>query len=179
MTCVVGWIEKGRIYMGADSAGVAGLDLRIRKDPKVFKKGPFIIGYTSSFRMGQLIRYKMEIPDHPAKMDPFEFMCVHFVESLRKCLREGGYTKVNNNVEEGGCFLVGYRKRLYLIDSDFQVGVAKENYDAVGCGRDFALGAMRILNGLNIPPIAAVKRALTVAEEFSAGVRRPFIMETL
>lgn len=179
MTCIVGWAEKGRIYMGADSAGVGGLDLRIRKDPKVFKKGPFIVGYTSSFRMGQLIRFKMKTPDHPAKMDPFEYMCIHFVESLRECLKEGGYARVNNNVESGGTFLVGYRKKLYTIYDDLQVSVTKVPYAATGCGESYALGALRVLSGLRVPPEAAVKRALSVAEEFSAGVRKPFIIESI
>lgn len=179
MTCVVGWVEKGIIYMGADSAGVAGLDLRIRKDPKVFKKGPFLIGYTSSFRMGQLIRYKMSIPEHPHKMDSFEYMCVHFVEALRGCLKDGGYAKINNNEETGGHFLVGYKKGLYTIEADFQVNIVKEHFNAVGCGGDFALGALQILSGLNLPPKLIVKKSLMVAESFSAGVRRPFVINSL
>lgn len=53
MTCIVGYVTPAReVVMGADSAGVAGYDLRIRRDVKVFHAGPFLIGYTSSFRMG-------------------------------------------------------------------------------------------------------------------------------
>ena len=37
MTCIVGLLDaNGDIYMGGDSAGVGGLSLTIRKDPKVF-----------------------------------------------------------------------------------------------------------------------------------------------
>ena len=52
MTCIVGLVENGKVYIGGDSAGVAGLDVRMRSDEKVFTKGNMIFGYTSSFRMG-------------------------------------------------------------------------------------------------------------------------------
>lgn len=51
MTAIVGLVEKGNVYIGGDSAGVAGLSISIRGDEKVFKVGPFIMGFTSSFRM--------------------------------------------------------------------------------------------------------------------------------
>lgn len=33
MTCVVGLVAEGKVWMGADSAGVSGWDLRTRADP--------------------------------------------------------------------------------------------------------------------------------------------------
>jgi len=38
--------------------------------------------------------------------------------------------------EAGGTFLVGYRGRLFRVDSDYQVGESVNNYCAVGCGAD-------------------------------------------
>ena len=39
MTCIAGLVDSnGDIYIGGDSAGVAGYDLTIRADEKVFKK---------------------------------------------------------------------------------------------------------------------------------------------
>lgn len=63
MTCIVGLVDKGSIYMGGDSAGVAGLSVTTRADEKVFLNGPFIMGFTTSFRMGQILRYKFVPPD--------------------------------------------------------------------------------------------------------------------
>ncbi len=62
MTCIVGVVKDGVVYIGGDSAGVSGLRLIKRKDSKVFKRKGFIIGYTSSFRMGQLLRFKLDPP---------------------------------------------------------------------------------------------------------------------
>jgi hypothetical protein len=36
MTCIVGLVEEGKIYLGAVSAGVGGWSLTLRKDRKVF-----------------------------------------------------------------------------------------------------------------------------------------------
>ena len=62
MTCIVGVVDNGKVYMGGDSAGVGGLCIETRKQPKVFRNGDFLIGYTDSFRMGQLLQYKMSPP---------------------------------------------------------------------------------------------------------------------
>lgn len=43
MTCIVGLKHENSVWIGGDSAGVAGLSVTIRKDPKVFvrDKVPF------------------------------------------------------------------------------------------------------------------------------------------
>lgn len=176
MTCVIGFVKGKKVYIGGDSAGVAGLDIITRKDAKVFKKGRFVFGYTTSFRMGQLIRYKLKLPSHPKGMGDFEFMCTRFIDSIRGCLKIGGFTNINNNVEEGGKFLVGYKGNLYTIENDFQVGISAHSYDAVGCGESYALGALKALEVASNPPEKKIKMALEIAEEFSAGVRRPFVV---
>ena len=49
MTCIIGLIDNGKVYMGCDSAGVAGLDMYGRADQKIFKVDNFIMGFTTSF----------------------------------------------------------------------------------------------------------------------------------
>jgi ATP-dependent protease HslVU (ClpYQ) peptidase subunit len=175
-TCIVGYVDKkGKIFMGGDSAGVGRYDIRIRSDVKVFKKEKMLIGYTSSFRMGQLLRFKLRIPEHKKTISDYEYMCTSFIDSVRKCLRTNGFTEIKDNQEEIGVFLVGYKGKIYRIDSDLQVGMTYDNYDACGCGESYALGSiftnLKSKSGKEI-----VKNALECAENFSAGVRRPFII---
>jgi len=173
MTCIVGLIDEGKVYMGGDSAGVAGLDIVTRKDAKVFKNGPFLIGYTSSFRMGQLLRFKLNPPKRYEDVDIFKFMVVDFIEAVRECLKAGGYARVNNNEEKGGFFLVGYEGRLFEVESDFQIGEVEKGYIACGCGQSFALGSLYQTEGQKNPK-KRILSALSAAQEFSAGVREPF-----
>ena len=61
MTCIVGMVDgQGTVYIGADSLAAGGYQKTIRKDAKVFTNGIAVMGYTSSFRMGQLLRYKLK-----------------------------------------------------------------------------------------------------------------------
>jgi ATP-dependent protease HslVU (ClpYQ) peptidase subunit len=180
MTAIAGLIYDGEIYMGGDSAGVGGLDIMVRKDTKVFKVDNFIIGYTSSFRMGQLLRFSFKPPLYDQSMDVYEYMCTLFIEELRKCLKDGGYSKIDNNVEEGGNFLVGHKGRLFEIFSDYQVAENECDYAACGCGASYALGSFFVSNKLkNMSPGMRVYLALEAAETFSAGVRRPFNIKIL
>lgn len=175
MTCIVGLEDDGKVFIGGDSAGVAGLSLMIRADEKVFTKGEFLFGFTSSFRMGQLLRYKLEIPYHKPGMGNYEYMVSEFVEAVRKCLKDGGYSRTNSGEESGGTFLVGYRGALFVIDEDYQVGRPECGYHAVGCGDDIAKGSL-FTSGRNFDmnPSERVREALKAAEQFSAGVRGPF-----
>lgn len=180
MTCIVGWADdEGNICIGGDSAGVAGLNLTTRADEKVFKNGEMLFGFTSSFRMGQLLRFSLSIPSRTEKQDDYDFMCTDFINAVRKCLKDGGYAKVNNGVEEGGSFIVGYRGTLYSVDSDFQVGKPMDPFDAVGCGESFAKGASWTLLHSEMPIKTKVERALEAAHRFSAGVRPPYVILTL
>ena len=176
MTCIVGVVDNGSVVMGGDSAGVAGLSLTVRADPKVFVNGPFLIGYTSSFRMGQLLRFRfVPPPHHPADRDDFAFMATDFVDAVRECFKHYGYAKAENGQESGGSFLVGYRGNLYQVASDYQVGLPVDPYAAVGCGDDIALGALYATIGQSAEH--RVRTALAAAQRFSAGVREPFVIE--
>jgi len=172
MTCVIGFTDGENIYMGADSAAVANYSIRRRSDPKVFINGEFIIGYTSSFRMGQLLRFGFSPPKIKECQDIFEYMVTDFVESARERFKSGGYTKISSNEETGGTFLAGFRGRLFTIEGDFQVSEQSGSFAAVGCGEDIALGSM--FSTVGAEPEQRIMTALKAAEEYSAGVRGPF-----
>lgn len=181
MTIIVGLLDKENktIYMGGDSAGVGGYSLMQRRDAKVFINGDFIIGYTTSFRMGQLLRFKFVPPKLPDGMDVYKFMCTDFIDSVRLVLKEGGFATVNDNVEAGGTFLVGFKGRLFEVQDDFQVAEGLINYAACGCGEDIALGSLYSTTHLIRTPEERVMIALKAAGKFSAGVCDPFIIEKL
>lgn len=97
-------------------------------------------------------------------------MVTDFIDSIRKCFSDNGF---GDGIEKsGGTFLVGYKSKLYKIDSDFQVGVPAFQYDTCGCGSDLALGAMYALKDED--PELRVRTALKAASVFSAGVVGPF-----
>ena len=175
MTAIVGLKHEGIVFIGGDSAGVAGYDLTVRADTKVFRREGFVFGFTTSFRMGQLLRFKLKLPRHHPDDDVYEFMCVAFIDAVRKCLKDGGWASKENENEKGGTFIVGFKGRLFVIDSDYQVGEPVDSFAAVGCGQSYALGSL-ISTG-DRKPRDRVRLALEAAERFSAGVCGPFIIQ--
>lgn len=174
MTCIIGYIGKNRMYIGGDSAGVSENSVDIRTDEKVFKKKNMLFGFTSSFRLGQLLRFSLNIPKQPDNMNDYAYMCTFFIDAVRECFKEGGYSKIENNKERGGIFLVCYKGEIYRIDSDFQVGTYKEPFVSIGSGEDYARGALNILKSLDLPIKKKIEQALVVAASHSTGVRPPF-----
>lgn len=163
--------DDGLVTLGGDSAGVAGYSIQSRRDPKVFRRGPYVFGFTSSFRMGQLVHHSLKLPDPPkSRLD--RFMCTTFVDAVRECFGDGGFRTKHNEVESGGTFVVGVAGRLFTVHGDFQVGECREPYVAVGCGQDIALGSL--FSTPHLEPRDRTLLALKAAASFSAGVSAPF-----
>lgn len=178
MTCIVGVVENGTVYIGGDSAGSNSIhQLTIRKDKKVFRNGDFLIAGTGPFRLIQLLRYSFEPPKRETD-DIERYMATTFVDAIRECFKAGGYAWKSSERESfEGKFLIGYQNRLFIIEGDYQVEEATYPYNAVGSGTDVALGVLYAT-----PDIQAMKRvelALKAAEQHNTTVRAPFHIEVL
>lgn len=174
MTAIAAIVENDHVWMGGDSAGVAGLSLSLRSDPKVFRNGEFLLGYTSSFRMGQLLEYHFS-PSVPHEGEVgMAYMVRTFVPAIRELFKSHGYLQTDKGREEAGQFLVGWRGELYSIDIDFQVGRQQMPFFACGCGAELVLGSLYSTAEYEIDPAERIDLALRAAEAFSVGVRGPF-----
>ncbi|GAB6899434.1 hypothetical protein [Kineosporia succinea] len=173
MTCIVGITDGHTVTIGGDSAGSDGWHVAVRSDTKVFQVGPYLMGFTTSYRMGQLLRYSLEIGE-PDTWDVDRFMATTFIDAVRDCLTAGGYAKTEDGREEGGQFLVGIRGRLYLVDSDYQIGHTAAGYAAVGSGYLVALGSLHSTARSPIDSYSRALMALEAAVELTGEVRPPF-----
>lgn len=187
MTCIVAMTDGSAVVMGADSCAGGGTFSGARSDRKVFSTkagGGLIMGFTTSFRMGDLLRYRLEVGKRHPDVPLDQWMRTDFIDAVRCCLRTGGFLRSNNQEETGGVFMVGAEGRLFVIDNDFQVGEYAAPYFAVGCGERLALGAFYALacrDGAAATVDAMRERcaiALGAAAEFSGFVLPPFHYET-
>ena len=186
MTCIVGLHSKGKVWIGGDSAGVspATLSKVLRKDSKVFKIGTeYIVGYSGSFRFGQVLRYKFIPPEKPEGKDDYEFLVTDWLDTLRSTLRDSGFTKIDDNVEtfEDAYALIGYNGKLYCLEEDLQIGELTVPFASIGCGSDFAFGSLdtSIKLSKRMSPRKRVQLALEAAAAFSGGVSAPFTIQSL
>ena len=173
MTCIVAICENGKVYMGGDSAASAEHYIAYCKNPKVFQNGQYLIGFTSSFRMGQLIEFA-ELPK-PPKKDLYKFMVTEFVTVIREIMSDGGYLRKDCEQEESGDFLVGIRGQLFLVQSDFAVLEYHQNYAACGSGESVALGSLYSTeDDFPTNPKNRLLIALTAASLYTTSVSEPF-----
>ena len=100
-------------------------------------------------------------------------MKTHFIDAVRSCLKEAGFAIVSDGREEGGTFLVGYRKQLFIVEEDFHVSESIYPFMACGCGLDIALGSLFSTQAI-YDPKSRILLSLQAAEEFSSAVRGPF-----
>ena len=179
MTCIAAIAEGGTVWMGADSAGSNGSRINTRADPKIYEVGEMLIGFTTSYRMGQLLGYKLCLPHHHTDVSILDYLHNDFIDAVRETLKSGGYAREDCGAETGGTFLVGYRGRIFQVESDFQIGEQASNYDAVGSGVLVALGALYATSGVGLSPEKRIKIALRAAEEHAVGVRGPIVLKSL
>lgn len=183
MTCVIGLFDSKRrnFYIGADSVESTQSHLINRNDSKVFIKengtDSFIFGCSTSFRMIQLLRYSLIIPDFTFNNDEEsvdKYMCTLFIESVRKLFKEKGFSSNESNVETGGSFIVGFKKYLYEIQPDYQVAKPRDNFCCIGSGYLSAYGAMTALEQQSMRSEEKIMRALEISAKYNPFVRGPF-----
>lgn len=174
VTCIVGVQAGDAVVMGGDSAAVGGYVRTHRADPKVFDNGGYLVGFTSSFRMGQILRFA-DLPDPELRTGDRldQFMMTVFVDAVRSSLADAGYATKDKDREAGGTFLVGVHGRLYRVGDDYQVGWSRDGYEAVGAGWELAYGAL-FATRRSTSPEARARRALEAAAHHSTVVHPPF-----
>ena len=182
MTCIVGIIDRKNkeIIVGGDSAGVSGIDIAKRRDTKVFiKDNRFLIGFTSSFRMGQILHYSdLYVPEQEECEDELAFMIKKFVPAVITLFEKHNWgQKYTSGDARGGTFIVGYKDKMFQVMDDFQVEESYKCYTACGCGESYALGSF--FSSTHLTQAERVAEALRCAEEFSGGVSSPFVIKKL
>lgn len=172
MTCIVALSYKDKVYMGGDSSAVEenGGMISTRKEPKVFIKNGYLLGYSGSFRFGKVVEH-LFVPPKPDLNNLDKFLNTTFVDSLREICEK---SKVDPASEEDGSeMLVGVGGRLFEFCNDWHLGEDRNNFNAIGAGTSFALGSLYSTRHKRTPH-ARIKSALESAERFSSSVRGPF-----
>ena len=172
MTCIVGVKSDKGLYIGGDSAISCDNLVQIITDPKVWRKGQFVMGFAGSLRVGQIIKYKMKIPPIN-KRKPTEYMVTGFVDAMRKYLKLAGAAREDKKEEEQeNQFLIGFKGHLFEIDEAYGVCEINDEFVSIGSGTEYALGSLYVTK--NLDPKKRILKALETAAHFCEGVQPPF-----
>ena len=180
MTAIVALIHENKVLLGGDAAASedkSGIIFQ-RVDPKVFKVGQYGIGFVDSFRMGQILKHDL-IPPRPIKKDLERIMCIDFVEAVQNCLDKNKFIvesdEKSTNIAD---LIIGVQGRIFVMDTDFQMGEYKDNYFSIGSGSEYALGSLHSTKHIKTPKTRLLK-ALAASAEYTMGVEPPFIYHSL
>lgn len=179
MTCIVAVEHEGAVYLGGDSAAVDTDSLLVCSlaDEKVFmtESEDMVMGFAGSFRIGQLMRYALQMPIQKVGQDDMAFMVVDFIDAVRTSMSSRGSLKKEDEVEEHDTHIVvGFNGKLYVIEEDFHIERPILGYTSIGTGAQIALGALHATQDSGKSPEDRINCALTAAAKFNAGVRKPF-----
>ena len=195
MTCIVACVHDDAVWMGGDSVGSDAYAYD-RADKKVFRNGDYIIGFSGSYRLGQIAKIttfpefpknflqKIEAPKNLPKKSaskkiapkilPQENLPVKredvelwFIADFVPVLREA---LIEEGKDEQFDFLVGVDRWLVCIESDYQVGMYKSMHMAIGSGALLALGALSVLDDIGAGPEEKIIRSISVAGNYDKAV---------
>jgi hypothetical protein len=122
-----------------------------------------------------LLQYSLKIPDHDPRESDFKYLCTGFMDAVMDCFKSKGFASIKNNEIFGGNFLLGYKDNLYEIQPDYQVSKIIDPFTSVGCGEDYAKGALYVLKNNNkLNSKQKILLALEAAQANSIGVKEPF-----
>lgn len=174
MTCIVTCRTKQGVCMGGDAWAGGDYSGFVIANKKVFKSSNgLLVGYTTSFRMGQILEYHVSC-DKIVMQDPLHYLIMTYIPAVREAFQLHGYLWVENARESAGQFLVALSGRIFCIDSNFQVLEPDEPYTAIGSGEAYALGALYATYKEDTDPMSLCRVALEAAAAFASSVRAPF-----
>jgi len=172
MTCIVGVESDPGAILAGDSACVGNHHTRKSRNSKVLKFDgiELALGYTTSFRMGQILEHHLCPPDINSESERFYAIDV-LLPKIRHVLESKGFTKIKNNRKEGGMFLLAVKNKIFKVQKDFSVIRFDQPFFALGTGAREAYGAMAAMKEDN--PVKLAQRAVKAAAEFNTSVELP------
>lgn len=170
MSCVVGLLNNGNLYMGAD--GIATTEDGEKRPiicHKIFTNKQYLLGYTGSVRHGQLVG--------PRFFDPPENV-YDLADKMREKFAEKGAVLTIDTGQQmhSSNFLIGYQGRLFEILIDFQFNEVLGDYTAIGSGASYAMGSLYATKRWT-SPTKRILNALEAASEYDRSCGKPFMIE--
>ena len=138
MTCIVALRHEDKVYMAGDrGASDDGVILSL-ESPKVWKVGPYLIGYAGSMD-GDRIRHNFR-PSAPNIKDTDKFMHTKFIKELREFYNEFW---IDTSKDGELSLIIGIRGEIYEHSSgDMSLSKYSVPYISIGSGSEYAYGVL-------------------------------------
>lgn len=168
MTCIAVVRQDDKIYMAGDRGASDDGTILALDGPKVWKSGPYIIGYAGSMD-GERIRYNFK-PTAPNIKDTDKFMQTKFIKELRDFYNEF-WVDTSKDGDLG--LIICVRGEIYEHSSaDMSLSKYTIPYLAMGSGAEYAYGALHATEK-DVNPKDRAITAVNAAIKFSPSCMGP------
>ena len=181
MSVIVGITDGKNITMGCDSY-ISGDNEKFElSESKIIKKNNILIGVSGTMRGLQLLKYQLNLTtqEHLSEIEDItisdeEYICNFLVNTIKEIFFNNQYTiKVDDQENHCDNYLIGYKGKLYTLDSNYQIYSTNDNYMTIGSGSQYAYGALKVQEKAKIllkDPEEAVIRTISVVSKFCPSV---------
>ncbi len=166
MTVIAAYDDEDRYWIASDSVGSAG-GVKYELGSKLIQKGNYIIGFSWSYRVADIIRESRDLPDR--------ILSIQDVRNMRDIIRatmiKDGLLNNNDESDARRSMASGHPvdvtlispSGIYTIESDYQIHKITTGYIASGSGTEVAIGALFTCKKLGVDGKQAVKVAVNSA----------------
>jgi hypothetical protein len=178
MTVLVGMIDNGVVYVGADSFVGTGWNGFSTPDRKVFKRNGVIVSGGGQSRAFLALRYKVGLPDAPDR-DPYSWLYQKFLPRLKEAAEFVGM-EVEDSGTKWACDniggLISVCNRLFALTAGLSVLENNLGLAADGVGGQIAMGALLAWRNHDPGwrPEVRLHKAMRLCEQACDGVRPPY-----
>lgn len=175
MTTIIGIVDKGVVYMGADGKATFGWIGKSASLPKIIKKDNMLIGVSGSPRALQLIEHMAEHPAHDTEKESnMAYLVKHVLPVWHEVLKDSEFLQTKEGQENTNShILIGYRGELFMVDGVFSLFMSETGYDAIGSGSEVALGALYVMHNSylydDVTVRSKIHKALDAASYYDIG----------
>lgn len=173
MTCIAAITNGEQVWMGGDAAATRCSRKYVLPRKKVWISGEFIIGVAGLASLSQTLHYTFDLPPLEEGQTIESWLTGTLPKAIRNCPDFKTEKTEHHDIE--GEILIGHRGRLFHYDVSLAWGEATD-YEAIGSGGEFALGALHVLGGERRTenPVESLIAALEAASTHAVGVAPPF-----
>ncbi len=172
MSVVVGYIDEGNIYVGADSQLTAGSFISTTDHKKIFKKKTIcgkemVIGCVGSTRQKTIVESNFVLPKMPFGYSTREYLVRIFIPRMIDVFKQNGM-----GIEgewEINSMVLAFRKSLWHIERNCNL-VEYADWVCIGSGSEYAYGALEALRDSKIITTDRIKKAIECAIKYDCYV---------
>lgn len=134
MTCIVAIETKDNIILAGDKLGSTDYYTEVYSRPKVFRNGDFLIGYTTSYHMGQLLEFEWKQPTKEEGISDDVYIYRDVRQSIKRMFEcnDFGQAKAGDfNEPDLGNFIFIYKNKIYSYEPNSAI---LEHINVASCG---------------------------------------------